>query len=166
MRNILISSALALLAMATLLQVSSVPIDVQAGVIDKHNASMRFIRDCSKVITDQSTGLQWLEGPDMPMNPEQARKWIDRLGDEWRMPTVDELRNIFQKNSKRLGGSKFPDGPWYIGLDPAFRLENAYCVWSLNRTDNSIVGFGFVNGVAHNNFNVCTAWYDRVFAVR
>lgn len=46
--------------------------------------------DSSAVI--DLVGLQWLVGPDRDMNWNEAKEWVDVLGEGWRMPSTSQLR--------------------------------------------------------------------------
>lgn len=40
-------------------------------------------------------GLQWLAGPDMDTNWSEAEEWMGTQGEGWRMPTVEELKELY-----------------------------------------------------------------------
>ena len=40
-------------------------------------------------------GLEWQAGPDTDTNWEEAVRWIENLGEGWRMPTVEELKGLY-----------------------------------------------------------------------
>jgi hypothetical protein len=56
------------------------------------------------VYYDKKMGLEWLAGPDKPTNWYAAKKWVlslhDFAGGGWRMPTLEELRTLYQKGEK------------------------------------------------------------------
>ncbi len=58
----------------------------------------------SVVFYDKNTGLEWLAGPDKPTNWYDAKKWVESLtavaGGGWRMPTMEELKTLYQKREK------------------------------------------------------------------
>jgi uncharacterized caspase-like protein len=59
-----------------------------------------FAKYSNGVVRDTRTSLEWLVGPDRNMNWYQAREWVQSLstaGGGWRMPTVDELKTLYQK---------------------------------------------------------------------
>lgn len=39
-------------------------------------------------------GVDWRVGPDVDMDWQTAKDWVDSLGEDWRMPTVEELRAL------------------------------------------------------------------------
>ena len=58
----------------------------------------------SAIYYDKKTGLEWLVGPDKPTNWYDAKSWVDSLsavaGGGWRMPTMKELKTLYQKGEK------------------------------------------------------------------
>ena len=58
----------------------------------------------SAVYYDKKTGLEWLAGPDKSTNWYDAKKWVESLsvfaGGGWRMPTLKELKTLYQKGEK------------------------------------------------------------------
>jgi hypothetical protein len=49
---------------------------------------------------DKKTGLEWSAGPDEPTNWYDAKSWVDSLGGGWRMPTMKELKTLYQKGEQ------------------------------------------------------------------
>ncbi|MFZ2957264.1 MAG: DUF1566 domain-containing protein [Candidatus Ozemobacteraceae bacterium] len=86
----------------------------------------RFTRLPDGIITDNKTGLEWKEGPNRPMDWFQTQAWIKDLGDGWRTPTRYELKGLYISTSPRKG----PDHETSVKLDPAFKLNETYYVWS------------------------------------
>ncbi|MBW2449742.1 MAG: DUF1566 domain-containing protein [Deltaproteobacteria bacterium] len=58
----------------------------------------------SAIYNDNDTGLEWLVGPDKPTSWNDAKKWVESLtavaGGGWRMPTMEELKTLYQKREK------------------------------------------------------------------
>jgi len=56
------------------------------------------------VYYDENTNLEWLAGPDKPTNWNDAKNWVENLtavaGEGWRMPTLKELKTLYQKGDK------------------------------------------------------------------
>ena len=72
---------------------------------------VRFTKADNGVITDSVTGLEWYVGPNGDNNWHQAKAWTENLtvaGDGWRLPTVPELKAIYQK------------GASCVNMDPLF----------------------------------------------
>ncbi len=60
----------------------------------------RFTKAANGVISDHLTGLDWYVRPTADNNWYEAKAWVDGLtvaGGGWRMPTVPELKGIYQK---------------------------------------------------------------------
>lgn len=123
--------------------------------------SKRFTINTSGVISDNKTGLQWLEGPDIPTSWLMASKWVKSLDGGWRLPTTEELQGIYLKDSKRKG--KYGDP---LCLDPTFERESGYSLWSTQRSSNSAYIYDFSRGYAHWTEIVVKGNFDRAVAVR
>jgi hypothetical protein len=54
---------------------------------------------------DPKTGLEWLAGKDEDTTWDEAKQWVDSLGNDWRMPTLKELRTLYKKG---LGTRNIP----------------------------------------------------------
>ena len=58
----------------------------------------------SEIYYINNTDLEWLAGPDKPTNWYDAKKWVENLttvaGGGWRMPTMKELKTLYQKREK------------------------------------------------------------------
>ncbi len=78
----------------------------------------RFFVSEDGVIEDIAHDLQWIAGPDKDMTWTQARAWASRLdirGLKWRMPTVKELKTLFDTEFKPENISKiFKLSAWYV----------------------------------------------------
>ena len=116
----------------------------------------RFRVEKGGVIFDSQTGLEWYVGPDQHTNWNQAKSWTQSLtaaGGGWRMPTVGELKTLFQKGAARNN------------IDPKFHTTG-WWVWSGQSKDaKSAWYFDFSRGQEYeaypgNFFN------GRAFAVR
>jgi hypothetical protein len=114
----------------------------------------RFVLN-NGVIDDAKLGLQWAPAPDQPMNHYQAGEYARNLklaGGGWRLPTVSELKSIYDKT--RPGNA-----------DPRFHVSD-YLVWT-SYLDGTSAGFIFFNngsdGLAARDTILP---YIRVLAVR
>jgi len=56
-----------------------------------------YVAYANGAVRDMSTGLEWKAGPDRDTDWNEARSWVQRLGGDWRMPTMDELAHLYQK---------------------------------------------------------------------
>lgn len=121
----------------------------------------RFERADSGVITDRETTLQWLEGPDRAMSWIQSKEWIDRLGSDWRLPSQEELKKIFLKDSTRTG--KYGDD---LKIDGSFEREAAYNLWAEATKDGYATQYDFSRGRGKHAGQNIAGHFDRAVAVR
>jgi len=56
-----------------------------------------YVAYANGIVRDTSTGLEWKAGPDRDTTWNEARSWVQSLGGDWRMPTMDELERLYQK---------------------------------------------------------------------
>jgi TolB-like protein len=56
-----------------------------------------YVAYANGVVRDTSTGLEWKVGPDRDMNWDEARSWVRSLGEDWQIPTLDELEGLYQE---------------------------------------------------------------------
>jgi len=101
----------------------------KAGVEESHS------RVQSTLTEDESTkfinsDLQWLVGPDQDMTWAQAKKWVQSLGEGWRMPTLIELKGLWEANLPIKGRGAF----------------SAAYVWSQDKGIGSAKRFNFSAG--------------------
>lgn len=103
------------------------------------SADGRYQVFANNVILDTKTGLEWYVGPNENTEHYQVEKWVKGLtiaGGGWRMPTMSELRAIFEKD-KATAKSKYFDVD--IHLDPVFKTTEPW-IWSselLNEDGNT-----------------------------
>lgn len=121
----------------------------------------RFSRDQNGIISDSLTGLQWLEGPDLPTSWEQAQAWTASLSEGWRTPTLEELGRLYLPDSDRRGIYGDP-----LCIDKAFARESAYCLWSVERYPGTAWIYDFSRGYAHWIDVYFPGRFDRAVAVR
>lgn len=112
---------------------------VGTQVVDREQ---RYHKYSSGVIFDTKTGLEWYVGPDTRMGWYRAKSWILSLsaaGGGWRIPKIDELRTLYQKDF----GAR--------NLSPFFKMTGRY-VWSGDdgRTSGFTLLFDFVRGEAED----------------
>ena len=116
--------------------------------------------DLPKPITALSptslTGLDWYVRPNADNNWYEAKAWVDGLtvaGGGWRMPTVPELKGIYQKGASR------------VNMDPLFEPKSAW-VWSGQMDDaRTYYGFAFYSGLV-NSHSMHYGLGRMAFAVR
>ncbi|MDP2952518.1 MAG: DUF1566 domain-containing protein [Chloroflexota bacterium] len=110
---------------------------LEAQVVDGKGQPIRFTKANNGVITDSVTGLDWYVGPNHDNNWHQAKAWTENLtvaGGGWRMPTVPELKALYQKGAA-------PNN-----MNPLFQTTSVW-VWSGQLNDaSSAWGLAFYNG--------------------
>lgn len=111
----------------------------------------RYIDNGDGTITDTKTGLMWAKkdsyadlGKCLDWNYSNGYAGNLRTGgyNNWRLPTVDELKAIYEKSksNKDFSGNT-------IYIDPIFASGGAYWYWSSNTPDsNSARGVPFTFG--------------------
>jgi len=105
------------------------------------------------VVRDTSTGLEWKVGPDRDTNWNEARSWVQSLGDDWRMPTLDELERLYVK------------GKGDRNMTPLFKFT-AWWIWSVETKGSSHAwGFYLLHGTREWNARDSSG-LKRAFAVR
>jgi hypothetical protein len=58
--------------------------------------SSRFVRDdCSGIVIDTETGLEWLEGPPCETQWFELQQWLEELEEDWRVPDPEELQLLY-----------------------------------------------------------------------
>ena len=148
-------------------QTTSVRLKVESGP-EGHTkmlpepVKIRFTKAKNGVIGDSATGLEWYIGPDRDTNWGQAKSWTDSLtaaGGGWRMPTIAELKAIYQQGAD----------PNNNNMDPIFQTTGAW-VWSGElKSGSSIGGFYFRSvgwGIGQQWTHQYGAYLTRAFAVR
>jgi hypothetical protein len=109
----------------------------------------------SGVVKDTSTGLEWKAGPDRDMNCREARSWVKSLGGDWRMPTTDELKTLYEKGK----------GDW--NMTPLLKISGCR-VWSGEKRKASpamFLDFRFKGGKLMGA-SCDSSTFTRAFAVR
>jgi Protein of unknown function (DUF1566) len=100
-------------------------------------ATPRFTKAGDGVITDSVTGLQWYVNPSPANTWHQAKAWAENLtvaGGGWRLPTMAELKGIYQKGASGTN------------MDPLFDAQGVW-VWSGEVVDPMFArGLAFYNG--------------------
>ena len=116
----------------------------------------RFTKAADGVITDHTTGLQWYVNSNPDINFHQAKAWAETLtvaGGGWRLPTVAELKALYQKGASRNN------------MDPIFQGPDAWA-WSGDMYDaRAAYGFAFYSGLV-NSHGLNYAYGRMALAVR
>ena len=132
---------------------STLSSSLQGQVVDGQGQP-RFTKAPNGVITDRATGLDWYVGQEN--NWHQAKAWAEGLtvaGGGWRLPTIAELKAIYQKGASRNH------------MDPIFQAPGAWA-WSGEMYDaRSAYGFAFYSGLV-NSHGLDYAYGRLALAVR
>jgi serine/threonine-protein kinase len=128
------------------------------------------INSCGS-ITDNKTGLEWYIGPDQNMTWPEAAKWVrnmDTCGRGWRMPTISELRALYNPNFTAGTGYFTAGRYWPAHLSPVFAgIGGGSWVWSKEmQQGGNAHSFNFNQGAAVTYSQETTAFSTRAFAVR
>jgi len=59
------------------------------------------------IITDNTTGLEWLVGSDKDIDWNEAKAWVDSLGENWRLPTLNELQGMYSAGITSIDWGSF-----------------------------------------------------------
>jgi len=132
-------------------------------VLNLATGATRFSRSDDGVITDSTTNLQWLPGPDKDTDYNQAEQWISGAaanvaGGGWQMPTREQLKSLRERNIYRFN------------ISPLFKATDYRYVWAggdpkPQSYSPSAWHCSFGDGVC--NPHPCDqSWHNRVFAVR
>jgi hypothetical protein len=128
---------------------------LEAQVLDG-KGQPRFTKAQNGVITDHNTGLEWYVAPSPDNNWHEAKAWTENLtvaGGGWRLPTVPELKAIYEKGASR------------VNMDPLFQPKAAW-VWSGQMDDTRTAwGFAFYSGLV-NSHGLNYGYGRMAFAVR
>jgi hypothetical protein len=74
----------------------------------------RFRESSDEIITDIVTGLQWRVGPDRDFDWQSANIWISNREGNWRMPTLDELEELFDAGITTETWGPFDNTGWLV----------------------------------------------------
>lgn len=125
----------------------------------------------SAVYYDKRMGLEWLAGPDKPTNWFDAKKWVlslyDFAGGGWRMPTLEELKTLWQKGEKcNIKPNLITTGCWvWSGETKGSSLAWGYDYHYTHGSTYLSGGSGMSSGPATLNRDESTD-YTRSVAVR
>jgi len=95
--------------------------------------TIRFTVSSDGVITDGTTGLEWVVGPDEDTDYVKAQQWVAACavnGGKWRMPTQAELKGLYQK-----GVGKY-------NLAPSFKITDSW-VWVESENSSRASAFDY-----------------------
>jgi len=118
------------------------------------NSQERFT-ESNGIITDNQTNLQWRVGPDSDTSWYGANDWVNGLEDRWRMPSLNELKELYNAGIKWGNWSYFQTRGGFVwsGQTECYSSPTA---WFLD----------FGGSGTERNCNRAASDYRRAFAVR
>jgi gag-polyprotein putative aspartyl protease len=117
------------------------------------NESGRYKRTNCGSIIDGRTGLEWFIGPDTDVTWIAAKSWarnLDVCGKRWALPTIGDLRSLFDKEFV-AGTGYFTSGRhWPAHIEPVFSaIGQGSWVWAQGELyGGNAPAFNFNQGVA------------------
>jgi hypothetical protein len=142
---------------------------VPPPITDSDLARFR-LTNCRSVL-DHRTHLEWYVGPDVNMNWDSANKWAQGLTEcaaTWVMPTVDQLRGLFDPNNTAGTGYYTRGRYWPAHLNPIFsQIGRGSWVWARGTPDaEGAPAFNFNQGIPVRISLINSEFTVRSFAVR
>jgi len=109
----------------------------------------RFIVTDEGIVRDNTTGLEWVAGPNRDTTWYEAKRWVENLnvsGGGWRMPTRKELRNLYKRDAGTRARNPLLKPPgWYVWSDETKGSSYAWNLYFIGGSDD---------------------WYDRDYSNR
>lgn len=127
---------------------------ISLGGAASAEAEERFDRSSCGSIVDRATQLEWYVGPDTNIAWFDALSWVQRLGacgGDWRMPSLAQLRSLFDARSTAGTGYFTRGRHWPARLNPIFSgIGAGSWVWASEPAARSGTGhpaFNFNQGL-------------------
>ncbi len=116
------------------LRAPNTPIPTPPTVSPSASGSERYTRTNCGSIVDSRTGREWFIGPDVDVTWTEAQSWARNLsacGKQWSLPTIGDLRPLFDKEYV-AGTGYFASGRhWPAHLEPIFSsIGQGSWVWA------------------------------------
>lgn len=77
----------------------------QPGASKTNSQELSNSKSGSARVNNKTPRLEWIAGPDRDTTWDQARSWVQNLsveGGGWRMPTIQELKTLYQEGDTYL----------------------------------------------------------------
>ncbi len=92
----------------------------------------RFVDEGKGTVTDRTSGLMWAKAASAtPLSHEAARQYAERFRgggfEDWRLPTVEELRALFDDQQCRVVRCR--GNQWTVCMPPLIQVSCPW-VWS------------------------------------
>lgn len=142
-----------------------------AAVAYAASASRFVVMGCG-LILDTEKQKEWYIGPDKDMNFTEAKEWAKNLTScegDWRLPTRDEIKDLYNPKFKVGKPWKSPSKKSYQAkIDPAFNaIGKGIWVWTGEIKDEKFSYlFSFDNGNLGWSIHDLATPCRRAFAVR
>jgi len=125
----------------------------------------RFEKLARGVVRDKQSGLDWYAGPDKDTGCDDANQWAAGLrvdGGGWRMPTLEELKGLYQKGAgtRNMTSLMETTGWWVWSVNTPGPSS-----WGLSRSMGRSLALDFDDGSERLD-NCDISSYKRGFAVR
>jgi len=79
------------------------------------NGNTPIHSDSSNIYTSfEYNGQQWVIGPDEPVSFQEACIWVDSLEGEWRLPSMNELEQIYDSGIRYDAWGPFQNSGWFV----------------------------------------------------
>ena len=135
-------------------------------------AEERFVDNGDGTVTDLKRNLMWAQTDNHgDIDWKQARRWvrftfsdtIEARHDDWRLPTLDELKSLYVSDDPDYDGYETACGQ-VVRITPAIRLTSGW-VWAADTQAISAAVFNFHRGV-HYTERMAHYRSHRALAVR
>lgn len=133
-------------------------------------ANTRYTVISCSAIKDSRTSMEWFVGPDRNVTWDEAEQWVSSLsicGGGWRMPSIEEIRTLYNPSTK-AGTGYYTAGKYFPAkIDPIFNaIGGGSWVWSNQKSGSSAQSFNLNQGKAVTYGADNTLYSTRAFAVR
>ena len=88
-----------------------------------------------EVITDKVTTLQWRVGPDSNTSLLGAKDWVASLGGDWRMPTLSELKGLWDAGISDEAWGYLENSGSFVWSGEAENPPSWWCIFDFNTGD-------------------------------
>jgi hypothetical protein len=139
--------------------------------IQSTDSRKRFNVSSCGSISDSRTNLEWVAGPDRNTTWYDAQQWASGLqvcGGGWRMPTIEEIRSLYDPGSYAGTGYYTRGQYWPAHMDAVFNgIGGGSWIWSDQQdNDGNARSFNMNQGKTVEYSAMNTTFSTRAFAVR
>ncbi|MGA9996083.1 MAG: DUF1566 domain-containing protein [Pyrinomonadaceae bacterium] len=139
-------------------------------IIQQNKNQVRFSVTPCNSIKDTQSGLEWFVGPDRNVTWYEAQQWtvvLANCGGSWRMPTIEEIRTLYNPALK-AGTGYYTSGKYFPAhIDPVFdAIGGGSWVWANEKIGDEALSFNLNQGKTVTYSAMNTFYSTRAFAVR